>query len=283
MLIPGDFICPPFTSSPSNSNYQRPDNNECLNFRSSLLRYLLLGIFLVLFSTILSAQSDSLLIPQKKGWFKEGSFLKESIVPASLLVTGIIISDSDFEDAIQHSLQNALGNDFSTSFDDRTRNIPIAQMYIADIFGVQARNHWFDQTKNMVISILLTDLLTMQLKRAAGKQRPDDTDFESWPSGHTSHAFATASVLYEEFKHTSPLLAYSGYLFAITTGYLRMANNRHYLSDVLAGAGLGILVTKLVYKYDYLIPWNPFMKKQNMALLPRYSEGTLGFHFVKKF
>lgn len=250
---------------------------------ASFFKTLIISGFFVLFTPALSAQSDSLSIPQKKGLFREGSFLKQSIVPASLLVTGIVLSDSDFEDGIQQGLQNALGNDFSTSLDDRTRNIPIAQMYIADIFGVPARNHWFDQTKNMVISILLTDLLTLQLKRAAGKQRPDDTDFESWPSGHTSHAFATASVLYEEFKHSSPLLAYSGYLFAATTGFLRMANNRHYLSDVLAGAGIGILVTKLVYKYDYLIPWNPFLKKKNMVLLPRYSEGTVGLYFTKKF
>lgn len=262
--------------------YNSDKNHICNRFVNCLLALTFCALP-VLLPSFTIAQTDSLMIPKKKGLFREGSFLKQSIVPASLLVTGIVLSDSDFEDGIQKSLQNALRNDFSTSLDDRTRNIPIAQMYIADILGVQARNHWFDQTKNMVISILLTDLLTMQLKKAAGKQRPDDTDFESWPSGHTSHAFATASVLYEEFKYSSPLLAYSGYLFAATTGFLRMANNRHFFSDVLAGAGVGILVTKLVYKYDYLIPWNPFLKKNNMALLPRYSEGTLGIYFVKKF
>ncbi len=253
------------------------------NYLKNYFRKLLLPLFIIGVISNSWSQGDTLFLPQKNGLFKENKMLKYSIVPASLLVAGILISDTDFEDNLQITIRNQVGDDYYNSIDDHTRNIPIAQMYLADLIGIKAKNHWFDQSKNLALSVLITDVLTLQLKKAVGKQRPDGTDSKSWPSGHTSHAFATATVLYEEFKNTSPVLAYSGYLFAIATGYFRMANNRHYLSDVLAGAGLGILVTKLVYKYDYLIPWNPFLKKSQMTLLPRYSEGTVGFHFVKKF
>ena len=251
---------------------------------TTFVRLLSTVSLLLIFIGMGRAQTDTIPDAPKKTLFKENTFLKKSILPASLLFTGILLSDSDFEEDLQVNIRNGVGNDFFTSFDDHTRNIPIAQMYIADIAGIEARNHWFDQTKNLVISVLVTDFLTMRLKRATGKQRPDgDDDYESWPSGHTSHAFATATVFYEEFRDSSPVLAHSGYLFAATTAYLRMANNRHYLSDVLAGAGLGILVTKLVYRYEHLFRWNPFVKNKYMTLLPRYSEGTIGFHFVKKF
>ncbi len=133
------------------------------------------------------AQTDTIPDAPKNVMFKENTFLKKSILPASLVFTGILLSDSDFEKDLQLNIRKRVGDDFFTSFDDHTRNIPIAQMYIADIAGIQARNHWFDQTKNLVISVLLTDFLTMRLKRATGKQRPDgDDDYESWPSGHDS-------------------------------------------------------------------------------------------------
>ncbi len=243
----------------------------------------ILCLQILLCSGLATAQVDEFAPPKKNGFFSENRYLKETIIPASLLIGSILISDSDFEKDLQKSLRDQVGNDFSTSLDDYMRDVPVLQMYIADIAGVQARNHWFDQTKNLIIASIVTELLTRQLKDITGKERPNGQDFRSWPSGHTSHAFVTATVLHEEFKETSPLLAYSGYLFAATTGYLRMANNKHYLSDVMAGAGLGILITKLVYRYEHLFSWNPFLKDKNITLLPRYTEGTIGFHFVKKF
>ena len=108
-------------------------------------------------------------------------------------------------------------------------------------------------------------------------------DQYSFPSGHTSAAFASATVLYEEFKDTSPLLAYSGYLFASSTAYLRMANNAHWLSDVLFGAALGIGITKLVYHFDYLFDWNPFKVKENMNLIPLITSEGFGMALSIKF
>ncbi|MEO0573642.1 MAG: phosphatase PAP2 family protein [Bacteroidota bacterium] len=214
----------------------------------------------------------------------KGSFIKRAIVPTSLILGGALLSGSSFERNLQSDLRNELGSDFFTEIDDYTRFAPIAQMYIADLAGVKAKNHWFDQTKHLTISVVVNQILTGSLKRITKKQRPDGSSgLKSWPSGHTSLAFVSATVLYEEFKEESPILAYSGYVFAGATGFLRMANNRHWLSDVLAGAGLGILVTKLVYEFDGLFSWNPFLKSKDITFAPNYNEGALGFYFSKKF
>ena len=223
------------------------------------------------------AQVDSTSVKPKT------NLLKKSLVPLSLIGAGILLSDSGFEKSFNTSSRNWIGNDFETNLDDYTRYAPVATIFTADVVGVQAKNHWFDQTKNLTISMILTDVFTRVLKKNIYKLRPDGSNENAFPSGHTSITFASGAVVYEEYKDTSPLLAYSGYGFATLTGGLRLANNKHWISDVLAGAGLGILVTKLVYHFDYLFKWNPFIYSKDMSLIPRYSEGNVGVYFSKKF
>ena len=166
-------------------------------------------------------QKDSTLQKQNR------SLLKKSIVPISLMASGILLSDSGFEKSFNTTTRKWVGNDFDVPVDDYTRYVPIVQMYIANIAGIKAKNHWFDQTKNLAISMVLSDMLTKILKNNIYKLRPNGFNAEAFPSGHTSIAFSTGSVLYEEFKNASPLLAYSGYGFAATTGALRLLNNKH--------------------------------------------------------
>lgn len=209
--------------------------------------------------------------------------MKKSIVPLSLMASGILLSDSGLEKSFNRTTQNWAGDHFDTEVDDYLRWVPIAQMYVADIAGVEAKNHWFDQTKNMVISMVLTDVLTNFMKSSIYKIRPNGFNAKAFPSGHSSIAFSTGSVLYEEFKDTSPILAYSGYGFAATTGALRLLENRHWVSDVLMGAGIGIIMIKLVYHFDYLFKWNPFLKSKDITLIPRYGDGSVGLYFSKNF
>ena len=77
--------------------------------------------------------------------------------------------------------------------------------------------------------------------------RPDGSNDHSFPSGHTATAFMTATMLTKEYGHKSPWIGIGAYLVATATGLMRMANNKHWLSDVLAGAGIGILSTETGY------------------------------------
>ncbi|EWH14686.1 phosphatase PAP2 family protein [Cellulophaga lytica] len=116
------------------------------------------------------------------------------------------------------------------------------------------------------------------------KARPKgEEDLQSFPSGHTSFAFTNAGVLYQEFKDSSPYLAYSGYALATATGGLRIANNSHWFSDVIVSAGIGILVTELVYLFDPIIKWNPFKKVKGINLYPKIDKNHYGVYFKKTF
>ena len=78
--------------------------------------------------------------------------------------------------------------------------------------------------------------------------RPDGSTANAVPSGHTATAFTAATIMHKEYGLTrSPWWSIFGYGCATTTGIMRTLNNRHWISDVLVGAGLGIISTDLGY------------------------------------
>ena len=201
-----------------------------------------------------------------------------SIAPTVLIGSGILINGSQFEQDLQQNIRSWVGDDFSSDIDDYFQYAPIAELYLADIFGVKSKNHWFDQTKYLLISNLITAGITQGLKYITLKPRPNGAPY-AFPSGHTSFAFDNATVLFNEFYETAPVFAISGYAFATTTGVFRMLNNKHWLSDVMVGAGIGILVTELVYYFEPLKSFNPFRKSDAISLIPQITGQTYGFYF----
>ena len=90
-------------------------------------------------------------------------------------------------------------------------------------------------------------------------------------------------MLYNEFENSSPALALSGYAFAATTGSFRMLNNKHWLSDVLTGAGIGIASAELVYYFEPFKNFNPFKKSKGITLIPQIGSDSYGFYFDYNF
>ena len=240
------------------------------NFRSILCVFL--------FLLICSNSNGQIIIDslQKK------SLLKKTILPTSLIVVGSIISNSNFEQKLQIDLRNGVGNNYENKIDNFMLFAPIVELYLADIIGVKSKNHWFDQSKNLFISNVISSFITNRLKVIVGKTRPNG-EVHSFPSGHTTIAFTNATVLYEEFKNSSPILAYSGYVFATGTGGFRMINNKHFISDVMVGAGIGILVTKLVYHFEPFKNFNPFKDSKNTVVIPQINYGNYGIYISYSF
>lgn len=235
-----------------------------------------LVLVLLLSCVILHAQAI------KRDSLHKNNLLKKSILPASLIGVGLIINKSTFEKTFQKDIRNSVGTNYRTNIEDYLTFAPVAQMYIADIAGVKSKNHWFDQGKYLFISNLFSVGITELIKKSNHKLRPNGLP-DSFPSGHSTVAFTNATVLYHEFYNTSPILAYSGYAFATTVGTFRMLNNKHYLSDVLVGAGIGIAVTNLVYYFQPLKNFNPFKKVKNVSFYPSYNNNTYGFYASYQF
>ena len=109
--------------------------------------------------------------------------------------------------------------------------------------GVPSRSSWGRMLVSDAISIALLTGVVQGLKHTTDVTRPDGTNNQSFPSGHTATAFMTATMLSKEYGHISPWVSVGAYSVATATGLMRMANNKHWLSDVMVGAGIGILST----------------------------------------
>ncbi|MBC7746195.1 MAG: phosphatase PAP2 family protein [Flavobacterium sp.] len=154
---------------------------------------------------------------------------------------------------------------FKTKIDNYLQFSPSIIAFSMKAAGYKGQNNMFNSAKLYATSILLMAGTVKVLKSATRELRPDGSGRNSFPSGHTATAFAGAEFLHQEFKETSPLLCYSGYLGATATGVLRMYNNKHYLSDVVAGAGIGILTTKAAYLINAKL-FNAKRKKVNKVV-----------------
>jgi membrane-associated phospholipid phosphatase len=177
---------------------------------------------------------------------------KQFIAPTALITAGTLLLNTALNDELQTNTNNFFGEAFHTATDNYLPFIPVAQIYLGKSFGFKPRNDFQHQTINIIVANAIGASVFTTLKYTVKEERPDQSDDLSFPSGHTSIAFTNAALLYYEYKDSNVWYASSGFLFATATGILRIANNRHYTSDVLTGAGIG-LASGLIVSY-----WNPF-------------------------
>ena len=96
---------------------------------------------------------------------------------------------------------------------------------------------------DLIRAQIVSQIFVQGAKMAVGRERPDGSNSLSFPSGHSASAFATATVLQEHFGWKAGVPAYA---FASFVGASRMAASKHYLSDVIVGAGIGIAAGRTV-------------------------------------
>lgn len=137
--------------------------------------------------------------------------------------------------------------------DDCLRLVPVVSAYALKAAGVRSASSWRRLLANTAASYALTLGVTGGLKYAVHDMRPDRTDNKSFPSGHTSAAFAGAAILHKEFHKVSPWISVAGYGVAAATAIDRVRRNRHEWDDVFAGAAIGMLATEAGYRLGDLL------------------------------
>ena len=138
--------------------------------------------------------------------------------------------------------------DFKTGIDDYTQFFGPAMVVGLKLGGYEGRSDWPRLLASAGMSYAIMAALVNGIKYSAKEMRPDGSTANSWPSGHTATAFVGASLLHKEYGLTrSPWWSVAGYGVATATGVMRVLNNRHWISDVMSGAGIGIMSTELGY------------------------------------
>ncbi|CAA9246959.1 MAG: hypothetical protein AVDCRST_MAG95-1691 [uncultured Adhaeribacter sp.] len=167
---------------------------------------------------------------------------------------------------------------FSTTIDDYFFFIPIAGLYGFNALSSQNRHHIGHQTALFFTAGAIATSIMVPLKHITDVARPNGKP-HAFPSGHTTYAFVIAGVFDREFREKSRWISVGGYTVAAATGVMRVLNNEHWMSDVLAGAGVGLLSVHTVYYFHERY----FKHSKNMTLFPVMQNGATGLGFNMVF
>jgi membrane-associated phospholipid phosphatase len=175
---------------------------------------------------------------------------KSLIIPVALIDYGFATLKSEELQELNKNIAEEVTEDasgFNTRVDDYLKYAPAVTVYLLNAVGVKGRHKIIARTVILGMSSILADQVVTFLKHSTHQLRPDGSTYNSFPSGHTTTAFVGAEIMNQEFGWRSPWYSIAGYTMATATGVLRVMNNRHWLSDVITGAGIGILTTKFSY------------------------------------
>ena len=152
------------------------------------------------------------------------------------------ISDSDFVKELEVSPR--LNNAFAPGSKYGAFAVMLgASVAVHQIGRVTGRRHMAVVGGDLIRSQIVSQLWVQGLKFAVQRERPDQTNSVSFPSGHAASGFAFATVLGQHYGWKARIPAYIG------AGYIaaaRVHDNRHYLSDVTFGAAMGIAGARTV-------------------------------------
>lgn len=213
---------------------------------------------------------------------------KQVIVPSLLIAYGIIGIESDQLKLFNTQIKDEVNEDIDgkITIDDFSQYAPALSVYGLNALGIKGKHNFKDRTIILGTSYLLMSATVLSLKSITKVERPDGSAFNSFPSGHTATAFAGAEFLWQEYKDVSIWYGISGYIIATGTGAFRIYNDKHWLTDVVAGAGIGILSSKVAYWINPWIQDKIFKSKEKnsmSAIAPFYNGKQLGVGFIRSF
>lgn len=203
------------------------------------------------------------------------------VLPAVLIASGsITMLDKDADEFFLSNFEvreerNENFINFSNHLDDYLQHVPSVTVFALGLSGVKGKHDLPDQVALYVKSELLMLGVVYGLKYSVGEARPDTGQKNSFPSGHTAQAFAAATFLSKEYGDRSIWISISAYTAATTVGIFRMLNNRHWISDVLVGAGIGILSTEVVYR-THKNKWHSGKNRASLKIDPFSALGSNG-------
>lgn len=204
-------------------------------------------------SGLLKMPSDITLNQSDINFRKKPNFFRTPvsrfIIPTVFITYGIVTQNNPLLQKFDNNIKNEAWRIFPhrSYVDDWIQYAPVVGYFTLKLSGVKSEHSLLNMTMVAATSYIFTTAIVRTVKSTVHKMRPDGSADNSFPSGHTATAFAGAHLLYKEYRDVSPWIGIAGYTVATATGVMRIMNRRHWFSDVVAGAGVGILSVELAY------------------------------------
>lgn len=235
-------------------------------------------------SGLAQQQKDSL---KRITWVEKKQEFKRSMYVTLPLIAAGIIAKSDnnlFSNTVFEDIRNDRFGDFESNFDDFLAIAPVGAVFTIDIFKRTSRNDFLNQSLLLIKSELIMSALVFPMKAWSKQERPDGSNDQSFPSGHTAQAFVGATFLHKEYGGENFWYSIAAFTTASSVGIYRVLNNKHYINDVLIGASIGILSTNIAYLTHQHRWGNKSERFKNVSFMPTYipsnradnSSGKLG-------
>ncbi len=240
------------------------------------------------YNTIVVSDSIENVEDKNHAYFEEKTNRNAYIASAALITYGIttrlVPQLQDFDHSIDSKISEMVDRKYS--FDDYLLFAPYVGLLAIDLLpNISAKHTHLDRLflAGSAGTISISTFLTG--KYLFGIERPDKSNSFSFPSGHSALAFTGAHLLHKEYKDSNPWISVAGYATAITTGTMRMINHKHWFSDVLTGAGIGILSVELSY---LLLPYwqnisGKYVGNSKLSFSPTLINNRAGFYFSYSF
>lgn len=224
-------------------------------------------------------------------------------LPRALIVPGLMIGyglttikDNGLYSSYEarRDVQKYLGG-LNSGIDDYLIFAPYAEFAALTLAKVKCRNDLTNVSLLILKSQVVMAAIVFPMKALTHQERPysyqlgldgvpleerekNKNAFHSLPSGHTAQAFCAASIVHKEFRYKSQWYGVGAYAVAGSVALFRMINDRHWQSDVIVGAGIGILSTHIVYA-THRFKWG----KPSVCFTPVFGKREQGFRIAYAF
>ena len=171
-----------------------------------------------------------------------------------IVIAAFLIGNNFIVDFIRNvnidvrTIRNEYFSSFSTDIDDFLQFVPAILMLTLTFCNYKGDMGNKQFAIFLLIATAITQLTVYTLKIYIGELRPDESDYLSFPSGHSATAFMIATMLSLQYRKRSIFYSIFGYSCAIAVALMRILNNRHWIFDTIIGATLGILLTYWAYR-----------------------------------
>jgi len=202
--------------------------------------------------------------------------VKQLIVPGAFMVAGVIgaiDSENNLNKSVRDAMQD-LSDDHSFKLDEYLRFLPSVSHLILGSVGIKSKHNFKERFLISATSHVAMLAMGYGLKFVLKEQRPDLSDNHSFPSGHVALAFTGAELLRSEYGTAYGI---AGYAVATSVAFLRLYNNKHWLHDVIMGAGIGILSARIG---NWLLPFERKLFKINKKSSSTSTVATIPYYNV---